>query len=612
MRSLDYYLNDYEKLYYIKKEDVINCAKNPFLFLITLYEDKINVRGERTEKKLEMFESLFIKAFKNKEFDINDEEDFNTLYEIKMVFEYLLNKFKSRESTILFDSLLYKYRNEIPYLYNEETLKALNKIDDQASVLVEVIFDSLMSGKEIDSFESELLYTYLKNHIDDNDVIYNMCTDCFNKLVKDEKNLTKHELVFAMEYMTYEDWNLSSERPHVYINNFSDKYTYGESSPSNNSIFISTYYIGEPIIDHEVIFDYHEERYHTLSSTLYHEIQHQRQSEYAKNKYISLTTFQYVCRRLISRKYGKKFDEYKENYVYKEIETEANLLGAQKSHILAKEFELDSKDYHYEVFKDYCKKFSKSVQVDEFGIASDVINYNVNNLREIVEKEPNLIKTYPVLGTIFTSKGELKTIDKVVSEYGRILQNEPSGGARRLYNYLFKYYLYNSRDLGIDLFNIKFDSLNDKLTYLMMLEDYIINEHKALENIFDTINNYDLKNEEDLKGILLDKTDKLVEAYAIIKSNKVLDFINIIMNSSDKSLNISKKTKKILNVYLQMNNSDLLEHVKNNPLIAGDPEMHSIARRVDALDRSLSIMKSKRKVIKSRNKQPDYVGHIKR
>ena len=612
MRALDFYINETKNKLYIKNKDYLALASDPFKFLVDLYEDKINVKGDRTEKKLEVVEAFFISVFVERDYDPSDKKDSKTYNDLKKAFKYMFDKYRNKESAIMLDSLFYKYRNQIPDFFDNDTLDILNKFDDQLFVKVRILYDRLMSGRTITSFDEDLFYTYLKNHIDDNDITKEICANCFQMLLEEEKRLTKPELSFVIEYMTYKDWDLECERPYVYVTDFNNDTTYGQSLSDYNTIFISSRFIGEPIMDHEVIFDYHEESYYTLSQTLYHEIQHQRQGEYSKNKYITLTTFQYACRKLIPQVFGKKFDEYKENYMYKEIETQANLIGAHKSYLLAEEYNLEAKEYHKIARKDYAKKFSKSVHIDEFGIASDVVNFNINNLREIVGNNPKVLKTYPVLGTIFTKEGELKSFNEFIKDYADLIQNKESESVNRLYNYLFKYYLYNSRDLGIDLFDIEFDTFNEKLTYLIMLEDYIINELTSLINIFDTINKYDLKNEDDLKSILYDKTDKLVEAYAIVKKHKVLDLINLVLPSLDNNLDTSKKIKKIVRVFIQIKECNLSEHVKGNPLISEDPEMYAIARRIDAIDKSLARVDRRRKVIKSRNKQPDYIGQIKR
>ena len=169
MRALDFYINESKSKRYIKNKDYLALASDTFNFLVNLYEDKINVKGNRTEKKLEVVEAFFISVFVEGDYDHTDKKDSKTYNDLKKAFKYMFDKYRNKESAIMLDSLFYKYRNQIPDFFDNDTLDILNKFDDQLFVKVRILYDRLMSGRTITSFDEDLFYTYLKNHIDDND-----------------------------------------------------------------------------------------------------------------------------------------------------------------------------------------------------------------------------------------------------------------------------------------------------------------------------------------------------------------------------------------------------------------------------------------------------------
>ena len=615
MRTLDYYIKELETKTYLTSDDLSAITKDLYSYFVSLYEESKNPMYA-TEKRMELIETYFIKSFSIDSVDYTDKEDIITLVNLKRAIIKYIEEAIQHKSTVFYNSLFFHFRHMCTDIFYPHELAFLDKLDKDNYKRIEKTYALLMANAtDISDFDLDLLYTYLKNNIDSkNEDLTLMCDDCFEKLVKDNKKLTKYELSFVINYLCKKDWDLDEERPQIYLSSF-DGSRRGESSSKTPNILISyDIYKDKTIIDHELNVEPENVEYvYCLAKTVFHEIQHQRQRAIMDRGYLSLTAFYYLCRTLLSEAFEKENDiNQKTNYVYKEIETQANAIASEKCYRLAKTFDLESQDVYNKMFESYNGKFSKSVQSDLEGNISDVISYNINKLQELIKKYPTLYDYHPTLKVIFDDNLEVMNIGKFIKNYNKLLSKDDKPNAKRLYNYLFKYYIYNRNKLGIDLNSIKFDSLDEKMTYMIMLEDYILSELRSLEYIFTTLKEYDLQREDELIKILYDKVDNLNEVYNVIKNNKVIEIIDMILPSADYTLSFGKKAKKFMKVFNEMKKCNLLRVVEDNPVVKDNMRIKAVARRVDMIEDSYFKTNQRRKVVSAKKKAIDYSNSIKR
>lgn len=460
-------------------------------------EEYYKVYSIESIKKIEYSEAFIFYIANNisKQSNVGSTNSINNLIKYMEFIENKVSEYYKGDLTILKLRILKENNLEnIPYLC--ELTSKLNDVKKDLEIKGKEIYEKYMNLKEISNEEENILFAWLEFTLDDIN-LENIRSNVFEKICKYSENCSFQKLSFALNYASRVDYELSDECPSIYLCDFDNENINGENYSNAKSIFISKKFCDCKLI--EMCLDYrdyniiNDEDAHELRGslpTLYHELQHERQEQNLLNGVHSKSTFFMAVSNVLNKYYSNNdFNEYECNYLYREIENEANMVGNYKAQLLSNKYKLDSDMFYNKRAIYYRKKFAKGIQVDSSMNRYDQIFYNIIFLQDAVKNNPEVLGKYDVLNDIFEKDGSIKSFQDFVKSYTKITleSREENRDNIELLNYLFSFYMHNIDSLNITLDTKQFDSDIDKISLLMLISNTIKLESNSLKDMFDTL-----------------------------------------------------------------------------------------------------------------------------
>ena len=281
----------------------------------------------------------------------------------------------------------------------------------------------------------------------------------------------------------------------------------------NNTIYICPNTIKDQITKEGYPFfskvTNHVER---LLIVAFHECEHYFQHYECKNNSFNLKSYYYMMHDIAL---SLDSEEYKRNYLFKQIENEANISAWQDtlSFLAEHKYSRNIKELLASSIRSWERKsFSYQKKDDKEYLIED---YNVIVLIYACLKYPSLVEQYPILKNFFYSeggnKGRLKDINILIRDYNQMKRHHIISEDKQIVYREFFYYLFR------DVNNITKDSG-------LIVLDLIVDDFISLQSIFD--HNL-LKSDSNKKKqwVVYQKVNRIIKFYDAIKR---LNLINTV------------------------------------------------------------------------------------
>lgn len=248
-------------------------------------------------------------------------------------------------------------------------------------------------------------------------------------------------------------------------------------------------------------YDYNGNNIHILIKNLYHEIRHVIQKNKADNGILEDSAFFYITCNLINDYYD--IEEYKRNYIFEEIEIDANIYAYNKL--------LELVDIDNELKKQTNNEININMillllqqRIDKKNNTISTYDHIPNILNIVLEKNHSLIELYPGLKVFYKENGQDKTIYELLENIEVIINSYKMCP------------IFYTQMLTNKLLSVELERINKE--YIELLKTYL--------NIY-------LNNFKKIKNI----PNKFIKNYysqLCIKLRKIIDFI--LLNNNDKEL----------------------------------------------------------------------------
>lgn len=444
------------------------------------------------------------------------------------------------------------YRNK---LFNKDICVNITSYNNQLIKFVNDTYNKFCKGQKVDETALNIMFEYYSGKItvDMSDKYKARCDFLVKKLLNWNGNYPTSGKNFLLQYFSYKKC-MDEHKPLAKV--YLSSKAYDGSMLSSSTLGVSYGFTGVVFINdnfaklHPAGKAYHGiDNDFNLIAVLFHELQHFSQSLDADRGVVSASAMKMIKSNLF-RNYlsSKEFNEYQQNYDYRETEVEADYQGYKDAFMylnslvpkrvreLAKARERSNKMKNKSAF---------SFQFYENGLKTYIENYNVKMLCKIISKNPRLLNDYPQLKLFFNGDGSYKGFERLISEYTQAKLSGKSDEYLFTYNEFFLIEFKNRLSNGyMDLSNIRSD--DDLFTVFSLVADLFTIETTKLSRMIDGVNNQNL---DLFNKIAPFRVDRIIEYYNFITSNSRLI----------ESLIAGEKRTKTLNPARLLRSSDNME-----------------------------------------------------
>ena len=488
--------------------------------------------------------------------------DYNSLNEndIKMrnAIEHFIIKFRNNPSVKDFiDKYLEKYVKQFefnPHLYTNSILinqlnvsnfftneqcdvikKGINEVYEKSKI----IYEKYKNNLSITDLETQILMKYLTCIVNTNNYnLQQVQKECIKIILNKKNNISLYEKEFLANYVSNYTINLSNpkcEKPKIYLSNLRDNLG---GYQLYNEIFLS---IKENDLNKTIPL---------FIQVVCHETNHILQRYDSKNNSDDERAYCYSRRELFNKYLNtKNYDSYKagKNYQFESIEKDAERMGFWYAGVFLKTFGASEearnlRNIYTERENNKKYHFSYKTTVDNKYVPEEI--FNVENLNDIVLKNPGVIKEYPVLNKLYNEDGTSKKIEEYLTTPCFLRD-------------LDKHYVYNNHIIYnihknniLDNFQINTYSKEEQKNIFNRIVHLISIESEKILNIF---KDSETKIDKDFKKVICNYHMKLlIKMVNFINKNyhqlKVVEensiFNSGIFRSDVKSLNYYLKTQR--------------------------------------------------------------------
>ena len=284
--------------------------------------------------------------------------------------------------------------------------------------------------------------------------------------------------------------------------------------------------------------------YHSLDQmvqTIMHETEHYVQELKSKEDRFTKEGMQMAIHRLFGQKEYKTGD----NYLFSEIEEDANWKGYWYAGLVyigvnKEAYDKISKEGH-EFFNNrrYQYEYVTVTLSNGKKVHRSKEKYNVEGIMDVIRKHPSLVDKYPVLNTIFTKNGEVKPFSTMLAE------DFQSHDIDRMYE---DFLLYNINHGGLDTLKLDGKSDIEKYNTLRKLENLLYGEIKY---VLDTLDDFDYRecNQKNVSFLCDKHLEKIIKISSFLETQ--LDFMRTYNESNPNKIDIyggyTTEIRKLMN-----------------------------------------------------------------
>lgn len=519
--------------------------------IIKILEKDVKARSD-TEQKVLGYASKFYKQFYLKSFGLMTCKIFNTNVGEKLF---------SRDEVQKID------------VYLKENRKNVKKI-----------YDKYMNDEKLTVEEESLMFCFFTTRLGTkNDKIYNCQERLINKIISNNGNVHISGKEFLINFIASEKCKkLKLPTVKVYIgaktfrNRDINPSVIGSYFADSGLTEINGAYI-EPTLQVESDFSgtyMIATGLNLLIQGIYHELQHYKQSYDLENNIINISSYNMLKHRIFREHLSdEKFNEYRTNYRYREIETEADIVGWRETAEFLKKYASKDKFAEIEIssFNSVRTNLKKSCAFNTNKNGYKVIQnrYNMYYLIKIIKENPNYIKEYPMLNLFFDKNGnrvKIKDMIKVLTSIS--LNKNIDYKVKRDYYDVYEEILSFAFEItNLDKLNI--DELNDeeKSNYFSLIADAYERECRELKNMMD---------------VYLSNNSKVFDVIAMSRIKKIKKYYDYLIKNQNKIDELSHKSnlRTFVNARKRSIDVDIASfrsRLKNeNKYLQGTPLAHEI------------------------------------
>ena len=372
----------------------------------------------------------------------------------KIINYYIDKIFESFSNNPLLYSYSYILSNELvvnSIINNNEKRKQLYNIGKNKLIKGwETTYNKIMNNEFVDSYNKNKLLVLLTMGIRNGNINDKTIEKFIRKLLNKNK-IPNNDFEKLLLFNYASRFTLGNKY------NMIDTFIKVGNIVSENNSFTGGYEKNGIIImnDHPSSYSF----YKTLDEMIQcvcHETTHAIQEQQAINDPYNVHAMEMAIQRLFA------FEEYQmgENYLFNEIEENAQRNGYYNAEIIysfAGRNDISMKLLRKK--QNYVKgrRFQyENVTINENGQEKVISKekYNVENIRKIVKKNPNIMEKYPVLKNLFDRDGNYKSLDEMLSEDFKSYD---------ISNMYTDFIIYDIRNNGLN--NIDLNNKNNKEKY---------------------------------------------------------------------------------------------------------------------------------------------------
>ncbi len=481
--SFEYYLmhhNELMALYNNKMRSIegITAYDGNNSLYIDIIENEVIRLLSRDERSLSVVEKRLLKSAR----------DFYTKY-----YNNIAGDFKLVSTYVSSKIFIKPYRDK---LFDKTMCSSIVNYNNVLIKFVNQTYNNFCTGKSVDETALNIMFEYYSGKISTNmeQKYIDRCDFLVKYLLNSQNNYPVSGKNFLLQYFNYKKC-MDEKKPLAKV--YLSSKELGGDKLNPNTLGVSYGFTGIIFIN-ESYAKLHprQKRYHdidndfNLISTLFHELQHFTQSLEAESGRVSLTAMKMVKNHLF-RTYlsTSQFNEYTENYDYRETEVEADMQGYLDAFKYARSFvpkrikELTKTRARSDRMR---SKSAFSFQFYENGLKTYIENYNVKMLNDIVKKRPYLINEFPQLKLFYNSNGDYIGFNNLISGYTRAQLNGMSEEYLGTYD---EFFVIEFKD-RLDNLNLNSFRNDDELFTVFYLVSNLFNdETKKLSRMISVCDN---------------------------------------------------------------------------------------------------------------------------